>query len=501
MTRRVAAILLAAISAAAQNHLQYVPVTGQSLSVGTAGAPALTLTQPYGNLKTNSIYTALYSLTEDSGNETGWAMMCNSWTKLAGARCGTRAYGVSGTAYSGLKKGTAPYANSLNGLTGSRTYWLNQNGANTFGAAGVVVVHGEADWTNNVDAVTYSGYLREWQQDYTLDINAITGQSGQRPLFTTQNHSWTHMTTGRLTPVTSGGANGTPIGHWEATKSYWPDIILCGPKYQLAYTYDGIHLSNYGYRRMGAMYGRCVERTLAGRPWKPLSPMAIRRQGSRVEVKFHVPAPPIVLDTTSVAEAANSGFEFAQEGGNSVVIASVAITRPDTIVLELSAEPTGTNQRVRYAYTGQSSPALIHLNTGRAALLTADIDATATAMTVTANPGFSSPAVVRIGSELIRCSASGTDLTGCVRGQFGTVATAHSAGETVTHQATMVTPRGNVRDSEAATGEEGEPLHAWLITFDEPVGFCWLCSGETHRPQTAGRIITTGRTRIGAGGS
>ncbi len=499
MKRASASIIVAAMTAAGQTHLQYVPVTGQSLSAGTSGAPALTLTQPYGNLKTNSLHTTLYPLIEDSGNETGWAMMCNTWTKLFGQRCGTRTYGVPGTAYSGLKKGTAPYSASIDGLTGSRAYWLNQSGANSFSVAGVVVVHGEADWTSNVDAATYAGYLREWQQDYTTDINALTGQTGQRTLFTTQNHSWTHMTTGRMTPVTAGGAGGTPLGHWEATKLYWPEIILCGPKYHLAYSYDGIHLSNYGYRQLGAAYARCAGRTLAGKPWKPLAPMSIRRQGLRVEVKLHVPAPPLTLDTTLVAAAANNGFEFVQDGGSAVPIAGVRVTRPDTIVLDLSSEPAGSNQRVRYAYTGQANPALIHLNTTRTTALAAGIDAVATTLTVTGNPGFSSPAVVRVGSELIRCGVSGATLSGCARGQYGTVASAHASGEMVTHQATMVTPRGNVRDSETATDDAGEPLHSWLITFDEPVGFCWQCSGELHRPHTAGRTGIAGRVRIGAG--
>lgn len=498
MRRRLIIGMLAALAAAGQSQLQYVVVTGQSLAMGTSSAPALTLTQPYGNLRTNSTYTSMYALTEDGGGEGGWAAMCNAWTKLAGVRCGTRSYGVPGTAYAGLKKGTAPYANSISGVTGSRSWWLGQSGSNTFMAAGVALVHGEADWTGNIDAATYAGFLREWQQDYTADLNAATGQTGPRPLFTTQNHSWTHQTTGRLQPVTSSGANGTPLGHWEAAKQYWPEIILCGPKYQLPYSYDGIHLINYGYRQMGAMYARCIERTLAGRPWKPLSPMAIRRQGARVEVRLHVPAPPVAVDTAQVAAAANYGFEFAQTGGNAVTITGVRLAGPDRVVLDLSAEPTGTNQRVRYAYTGQASPALLHMDTARVTALSVAADAAASSLTVSANPGFSSPAVVKVEAELIRClTVSGTTLSSCTRGQFGTTAAAHGAGAEVRHEFTMVTPRGNLRDSETATGDAGEPLQSWLITFDEPVGFCWQCSGA--RIETAGRLRAGGRVQQGGG--
>lgn len=67
MRRRLIIGMLAALAAAGQSQLQYVVVTGQSLAMGTSSAPALTLTQPYGNLRTNSTYTSMYALTEDGG--------------------------------------------------------------------------------------------------------------------------------------------------------------------------------------------------------------------------------------------------------------------------------------------------------------------------------------------------------------------------------------------------------------------------------------------------
>lgn len=64
-----------------------------------------------------------------------------------------------------------------------------------------------------------------------------------------------------------------------------------------------------------------------------------------------VPSPPLVLDTTNVTDPGNYGFEVFDDGGP-LAIASVAVTAPDTVTITLSGEPTGTNRRIRHAWTG-----------------------------------------------------------------------------------------------------------------------------------------------------
>jgi hypothetical protein len=103
---------------------------------------------------------------------------------------------------------------------------------------------------------------------------------------------------------------------------------------------------------MGEEYAKAYRRiVLEGQRWEPLRPDKITRQGKVVTVKFIVPVPPLVMDENLVKNPGSFGFEFFQEGGNDVKIADVRITDADTVQVTLSAEPTGANKRLRYAYT------------------------------------------------------------------------------------------------------------------------------------------------------
>jgi hypothetical protein len=81
-------------------------------------------------------------------------------------------------------------------------------------------------------------------------------------------------------------------------------------------------------------------------------PASITRTDAVVTVKMHVPAPPLVLDTTLVTNPGKFGFEWKDDGPATPTIASVAVAGPDTITVTLSAAPTGANKRLRYAFTG-----------------------------------------------------------------------------------------------------------------------------------------------------
>ena len=69
---------------------------------------------------------------------------------------------------------------------------------------------------------------------------------------------------------------------------------------------------------------------------------------------MHVPVPPLVMDTTLVSDPGKNGFAWADDGPSTPTIESVVITGPDTVVITLSAAPTGAKPRLRYAFTGVS---------------------------------------------------------------------------------------------------------------------------------------------------
>ncbi len=340
--------------------VNHVLSTGQSLSVGSQGAPVLSDTQPYSNIKFSrgvlaggTGLTAFAPLTE-TNVETMSSSLANLVTRVAREELLTSqpagrtshdilvsAHGVGGTAYIGLKKGTTPYTNGLAQATAGHA--LAMAAGKTHAVRVVTTVHGESDHVSRNPS--YEANLVEWQSDYQTDIRVITGQTSAIPLLQTQMSSHTKL--GQTTSL-------IPVAQLAAHVNHPGLIVLVGPKYHLEYAPDGVHLSNEGYRHMGEDYAKVYRRIiLEGRPWEPVRPTSVTRVGAVVTVKFHVPAPPLTFDTTLVTDPGNFGFEYSEDpGGTPPRITAVSLSGVDTVTLTLSSAPTGTGRRLRYAFTG-----------------------------------------------------------------------------------------------------------------------------------------------------
>ena len=106
------------------------------------------------------------------------------------------------------------------------------------------------------------------------------------------------------------------------------------------------------YRHLGEYYGKAMKSVLIdGEEWQPLKPIKASLSGTNITVDFYVPSPPMVIDTNSVWMKTNYGFEY-HDDATSAVVSAVSIIDDDTVMVSLSAVPTGTNPRIRYAYTG-----------------------------------------------------------------------------------------------------------------------------------------------------
>jgi len=336
--------------------------TGQSLSTGAGGTPTLSTTQPYANLKfpggplnTSAGLTSFVPLVEDN-DETMSSGLANLVTKMAreevlvgqpAAQSShdilVSAHGVLGVAYSVLKKGGtgAAYANGIAQAQAGNKVAKAQG--KSYVVRAVTNVHGESD--HQEGTTDYEADLFQWQSDYETDVKAITGQAEPVPMFHTQFSSWTAY---------SSATSRIVLDQLAAHVNGPGKIILVGAKYHLPYQPDGIHLTNEGYRHMGEDYAKAYRRVvLEGKVWEPVRPKTITRLGAVVTVKMHVPAPPLVIDTTLVTDPGHNGFEWADDGGPSTpTITKVAVTAPDTVEITLSATPTAGNKRLRYAYTG-----------------------------------------------------------------------------------------------------------------------------------------------------
>jgi hypothetical protein len=342
--------------------INHVLGTGQSLSVGTLGAPVLTVAQPYANttfvtgpLSGGTGLTSFIPLVEKS-LETHSSAFANEVTMLArdvilvGQPAGQTSHdvlvsqhGIGGQPYAALKKGgtTACYANGMAQLKAGHD--LAVAAARTYVVRAVTNVHGESDHIALNTA--YEANLVAWQNDYETDVKAVTGQAEAVPMLQSQISSWTRFNNSTISQI--------PGAQLAAHVDSAGKVVLVGAKYHLPYVADGVHLTNEGYRHMGEDYAKVYRRViLEGKPWEPVRPHTVSRAGAVVTVKMFVPSPPLVLDTTLVTDPGKFGFEWADDGPATPTVASVAVTAPDTVVVTLSAPPTGANPRLRYAYTG-----------------------------------------------------------------------------------------------------------------------------------------------------
>lgn len=222
----------------------------------------------------------------------------------------------------------------------------------TFGYAGITLTHGECDNGNG----GYEAGLVKLQSDYETDLQAITGQASSIPLFISQQST--------IAPVLSGNmpARGSAIAVWKAGVNNPGKIFTTGPKYQYLYAGDLLHMPAASYRAVGAKYAQVIDAVVnKGEAWQPLQPISATLAGAVITVTFHVPVPPLAFEdslpaphqTVNVAWKNGHGFEVVDSTG-ALSIASAAING-STVVLTLSAVPTGTGLRVRYALTQDSS--------------------------------------------------------------------------------------------------------------------------------------------------
>jgi hypothetical protein len=103
---------------------------------------------------------------------------------------------------------------------------------------------------------------------------------------------------------------------------------------------------------MGEMYAKIIKHvSIDGLSWKPLMPLNITRTGALIIISYNIPYGNLSFDTQLVAQRLNMGFDFLQTNGNSVSISNVSLSNDKKkIQITLSNTPTGSNQRIRYAW-------------------------------------------------------------------------------------------------------------------------------------------------------
>ena len=367
---------------------------GQSLSIGAEGLPALdpntinpwcfmfiSNTGAYpnvgsGSTLTSANFTGFEGLfeghTTNNGGESHNSGECRALSQLEGLTTANpgfqlfAGFGVGGSAYAALAKGTTPYSNifGLNSSTGS-----GLAAAVTLAPAGYAVnvpgwfwVQGEFDAQAGTPQATYVTDLETIYANFNSDAKATTGQSNNVPMLLTQETNWTIFQSGQST------GQAIPLAQLQATQAT-PGMYLVTPLYpfpnsNLAYG----HIQTIGYEHLGEYAGRARYRinptgTNPNGNWQaPQAGTPTFVSDSVIDVPFTGEtdggvigvANPLVLDCSWVTSPNGAADGFGvQVSGVQKTISSVFI-KPDGKTAEITlatALGSGTSTIVEYANT------------------------------------------------------------------------------------------------------------------------------------------------------
>lgn len=259
---------------------------------------------------------------------------------------------LGGTAYVGIKKGTATYANAISQVTTAKA--IAESMGLDYVVPSISIVHGESQ--SNTTQAEYVAMMAEWVNDYRDDIVAITGQAVPPVAFISQ------MLTGD-----PGTIPQIPLAQLQAHNEN-PNIIMVGPKYAYPF-WDTYHMQGPGYMKMGELEARAERLTQVSGKWQPLKVMSAAVSGTKITLHLNnlpdgnagTPGPigKLAIDTAIVSDPGNYGFQLSSgtietvaigRDGVSIVITATAALAPGTVLTyalqpALNSPQTGNGRR------------------------------------------------------------------------------------------------------------------------------------------------------------
>ncbi len=348
--------------AATLNHLI---VIGQSNGSGGQAFPLFQTTAPRGYMFNGGVMpgassgnlaslVAYQEAPHDDRNSTGQA--CGqtvgatliSW--LAANLPSTEQFLVSNVSasawdYAYLKKGTAPYNDSLAQVTAAKALALAAG--KKYRVIGLICIHGEQD--SVLHRTDYATNVVQWQTDYDTDIKAITGQSEMVALFACQAHS----APAELSNPTLAGASDVLL--YNANRLQPSKVVLVAPEYMLDFNTPP-HFSPFSHAWLGEYFAKAVAAAFFdGSTPEPIAATSAVLSGSDIVVNFSVPVAPLRFDYAYTGYRDDHGFSF-YDSTASAHVTGATITGPAQVTVHLSAAPTGANQALHYATQNAGSP-------------------------------------------------------------------------------------------------------------------------------------------------
>ncbi|HBQ3999989.1 TPA: hypothetical protein L7076_004602 [Klebsiella pneumoniae] len=232
----------------------------------------------------------------------------------------------SGTAYSGLKKGTEPYSWGITAFTTFCDRVLAMGKIPV--SSSITIVHGEADSAIVTAPGQYQANLNEWINDQFADRMAILSARG-----VTQTIPQIAYIDQMGSRVKTDTQRGDLIAFDQlAISNERADVVMIGPKFHLnrKYHVDIQHLNNVGYAVMGEYQGEAEawmhKERIAGtnKKWTPVQPISVVKTGLQLDVIFSSPMGLPLKINTKYGTAPNLGADL--ENGSTTITNAVQVS-------------------------------------------------------------------------------------------------------------------------------------------------------------------------------
>jgi hypothetical protein len=123
-----------------------------------------------------------------------------------------------------------------------------------------------------------------------------------------------------------------------------------GPTYPYNFMREYLHIDAIGQQHIGYLDAITVMNIIRGNnKTYGLIPQSVTSEDNDVVVKFHVPCPPLILDTINVKYADHFGFSVINKDGEDII--SEVSLEGDNVRLSCNKSPM--NCKIRYAVNGE----------------------------------------------------------------------------------------------------------------------------------------------------
>lgn len=327
-------------------------VYGQSLSDGATGSPALSTTQPQANI------------TFGGGVRSRLGVGIDSFKPMIEQSVETITSGLSNYAVKRAveKNGVSPQSHIIFGsacgaggyridmLSKGSAWWTNQFLPHCHGATAlnpdttiqcVAWLQGEANSGDGNPVYTprleYKNALKKLTDEINTEAQTTTGQSTPVIMLCYQHSTYAKVNNG-----------GTQLATLDLCAED-DRVYFVAPTYAFPHHTDNLHLTNVGYKWLGAYFGRAYHQMMFEKI-KPLSikPISATYLNKTILVNFEVPFSPLHLNTSILPKTENYGFCVKKGNGDIVPISSVSIKNGTSVLIECS-EVISEAVFVRYA--------------------------------------------------------------------------------------------------------------------------------------------------------